>query len=1569
MAILKKTLFDERLENINVLVNDTEPNSRYFNITELPATFSGGKNAFLIQGSSELVADTVVKVQVRDSQGKIIYNEPGEGIPEYYEGTSKVVSVYIYPDTSFGPCTITILGELSEYVTSTGISVPTPDNWKDTYNVKWEKRVNVNPLLANTTKIRFYRRPKIDITESVLPIYNRSVITRVISGSINGTAQNPIEGADYKQFKGILRYELSMNGSNIFSQSMEGSTINITGLGSSYAPILTDVTTDKTSFVNIPYYQTSSISPSYQSVKSFTSASFTLSYSEDATVSNSSVSSSFASIKLTDLETFSGDAYRIKIYGSSKNDLGDFQLLEDVQLESAEILQTGSFENILNVRTGMFSTPVLNTFWTSSPLSTTVTSSIDNSRLLKSVVLTPTSDSYVETGLFKFYTLNTINFIKNTEYQLDFTPLLNSATDGYGNIEVYLSGSAFVNTKSTNDYGKRVLELSTNTAFRKYDKQQINFKPDADGNGQLVFLVRGGLWQIADISLRASQESSFSPNEISLSVNVPVKITGETFDFRFEIYDINNNYVPVKLEKSYTFTGGNDIAIKKDLQLNVSSTAFNFSTSSVFPQFITIDYVKTALSGAVVFNSSSFDTNGNVISGSPQPGGLTYVDDDTKKLTLQSFTGSLSGTTVGAVSYTASCDGINRYFTVFRIDQGAPARLFYATADKNNFTYDPDDNNKSSIVDDYIDIRLVQQNLPSYTGVGLTIYSGSEVGSPPPLVSQGSIGNASVYRLYATSSTHLSSVDGYSYDIGQSHYDFSLITTDGPFTSSVTIDAILKGDKGKGLFASVDRNQFFYKMTDLAPTPSSQTATILVKRQNLGSLTNTISVTKTGSGPDLTYVGTSSGVATYTLTAGQSTNYQYNSGTTKYTFSAYDLNGVLYSDEISIAPVISEAQISVNLSNENTTLPSLSTGYVAAGAFSLTNGVVSVKVGGEDITRQEGLSTNNRWDIISATGTGCTPVNTAPTDATYGITALSADSGSLSLVVRYKDGRGTTTDVTKVVTYSKAKTASPTTVALLSSETQAVEYTTMGGYASAATFTVTANEGAGNYSYNAGLSSNSTYYVSVSSGGSNSSGTVTPTTPSSVSGTTVNLVIYYKNSEGTTGNISKTHKVSVSAQGAAGADGAAGSNGTNGTNGTNGSNGVNGTVITISPASQTVSKSIAGAYGTPVNFTISVVESGTSYSYSTGVGSINTFDVTSITGGSNSSGTVTPTTPSTMGGTTVSFTVRYKNSVGTIVSVSQTHIVSVALDGSTGPGIVFTGEWNSGRSYQFDISNGRRDAVLLSGTYYATKAAPPVGTSPTNTTYWESLGTADFFVAAKIAIFDESFVKNTLNIGTNNNGGVASANITLAGSGTSPYISIGQSGTIGSQGYGLNGLFMGMNGGTAKFSAVNGTTNYLKWDGTSLDVKGTINATAGNFSGNITSTATITGGVIEMSGSVGVFPGNARLDNTGLNIYDFSGNRQVTIGPIDSSTNGVVIENGALSLKGATGFLDCFNGVITGNSHGLGAMTLGLTTSYTNKIAAGLSNPPAYCFILIGANGPCWFDGTNYRPLTLGASL
>ena len=98
-----------------------------------------------------------------------------------------------------------------------------------------------------------------------------------------------------------------------------------------------------------------------------------------------------------------------------------------------------------------------------------------------------------------------------------------------------------------------------------------------------------------------------------------------------------------------------------------------------------------------------------------------------------------------------------------------------------------------------------------------------------------------------------------------------------------------------------------------------------------------------------------------------------------------------------------------------------------------------------------------------------------------------------------------------------------------------------------------------------------------------------------------------------------------------------------------------------------------------------------------------------------------------------------------------------------------------------------------------------------------------------------------MNIGTNNNGGISSANITLAGGSTNPYLSIGQS----TQGYANDGIFLGRDSNVAKFSIVNGTTSFLKWTGTALEIKGSL-----NFTNQSDVNLTGFGGYTTLSGSV-----------------------------------------------------------------------------------------------------------------------
>ena len=166
MARIKKYAdnLTQNLTYFQTFVTDTNPNSDYFRITEFKETFTGGKNGFLVEGSQHLKESTEIKIEILDVDGNPIYFEPGSGVPEYYEGLSKLVAVYIYEDTPIGNAKITVLGELKTYIDTDGITQPIPDEWAGIYNLKWEREFKVNRLLSNEDNVRFYVRPQVSIT-------------------------------------------------------------------------------------------------------------------------------------------------------------------------------------------------------------------------------------------------------------------------------------------------------------------------------------------------------------------------------------------------------------------------------------------------------------------------------------------------------------------------------------------------------------------------------------------------------------------------------------------------------------------------------------------------------------------------------------------------------------------------------------------------------------------------------------------------------------------------------------------------------------------------------------------------------------------------------------------------------------------------------------------------------------------------------------------------------------------------------------------------------------------------------------------------------------------------------------------------------------------------------------------------------------------------------------------------------------------------------------------------------------------------------------------------------------
>jgi hypothetical protein len=544
MAVEVKVAPDNRLEYISVFLEDRRTLSQYFNLTEYPDTLTGGKNAFLIAGTDYLEPNTEVQIQIRDAKGNVVYTESSDGSPtEYYEGISKVVAAYVYPNdsvlqakdaTAYGPCTIVILGEL-KYYDNNGSKTEVPEIWKGKYNVRWVGTANINPALANTTRVRFFFRPQATITEILKPIY-----------SVSGTS-----------------------------------------------------------------------------------------------VTASAITASYANIRLNRLETFAGDVKRVKVYRTSQGTVSDFELIQDILIESKELLQTFDATGSVITDTGVFDSQIFQKFWNSGSLNATL-----NTQQFSGSFAAKLTGS----GNFK-YTAS-LDLSDKTTYELSFDGFYTSSTQS--SLKVHISGS---------QNGDLVVDTLTGIVPTKNFTNYITqfTLPTQEPTASLYFSQTQGDWYLKDISLRAAQDTAFSPNEVSFIVSMPTNISNETFNFKFEFFDVNNNFIPVAVTGSQTFVGGND-------NLTVIATSVTNLSSSLSGSLTALSQ---SVSGTISFTSQSVSGTIAQVSSSLNAGITTSYSSSI--YTLQTLAdGNYSGSFIsGSVIYAPVIGGQNGYISG-KFTVGAP---------------------------------------------------------------------------------------------------------------------------------------------------------------------------------------------------------------------------------------------------------------------------------------------------------------------------------------------------------------------------------------------------------------------------------------------------------------------------------------------------------------------------------------------------------------------------------------------------------------------------------------------------------------------------------------------------------------------------------------------------------------------------------------------------------------------------------------------------------------------------------------------------------------------------------
>jgi hypothetical protein len=745
MPIIKKyaETLTAPLTNYNTFLVDDNPNSTYFKVTEFADVFTGGKNGFLIEGSPYLKETTEIKIQILDVNGDPIYYEPGNGIPEYYEGLSKLIAVYVYEDTPIGEAKITILGEAKNYIDADGITQEIPDEWKSVYNLKWEKTFKVNRLLSNEDKVRFYKRPVVNITEIVKPIFSNVVAQKIQTGSVIGISQTPVAGQSLLNYTSPTSYLLTTVGDTFWTASVVDTYLEFPNL--SYRPLVTEIINDRQIIVQPPYYDEAQ--GSIAIVENFTNQGFTASFNYTEGVDNlkTALTGSFAKINITDLTTFVGDVARVKIFRKSQSDLADYQFIQEIQLESNELLidlesqvKNQEFYGIFDKENFKSQHPT--GYWVTS--SNSLTATFNQNYLFNSVKL----DGNLSSNYY--YTSKSFNLTENTEYTLGLNYRGNSTTIGQlGQLRVFISGSK--DSVIGGDEQDIVTFKANSSAILQKQIASVNFRAENFTNSKLYFEVKGTGWHIADVSLRAAQETAYSPDEITFIQSVPRSLPVETFDYRFEFYDINNNYVPVLVEESKTFDGGNLQTIRKQLRLIASSAGFQFDSGSnpVAPTIITIEEEKTLLTGSVSYTSASFDFFGNALSssqytqsifqqpiplysGSGQyPGVLQGIGTGNVFMRVQDFTGSRSDINVQLIKLTGECEGFTDTINIYKILDGFGGvnhiiRPFRGTQIRNSSTSSLEI--QAVRIDGINDILLSKQSYKNFSDIQLHIISRSK---------------------------------------------------------------------------------------------------------------------------------------------------------------------------------------------------------------------------------------------------------------------------------------------------------------------------------------------------------------------------------------------------------------------------------------------------------------------------------------------------------------------------------------------------------------------------------------------------------------------------------------------------------------------------------------------------------------------------------------------------------------------------------------------------------------------------------------------------------------------------
>lgn len=135
-------------------IEDTEYSSKYFAISEFNSLFTAGKNAVSFNGTSLLKDKSQILVECLDSSGDSLYLEQAKSTDAQFTDSAKfVISIHVYNETSNGNGKLVLVGTTAKGET-----------------VRWIGNIRIDKTLENTSKVRFYYKPTLEVRSLLYPV-------------------------------------------------------------------------------------------------------------------------------------------------------------------------------------------------------------------------------------------------------------------------------------------------------------------------------------------------------------------------------------------------------------------------------------------------------------------------------------------------------------------------------------------------------------------------------------------------------------------------------------------------------------------------------------------------------------------------------------------------------------------------------------------------------------------------------------------------------------------------------------------------------------------------------------------------------------------------------------------------------------------------------------------------------------------------------------------------------------------------------------------------------------------------------------------------------------------------------------------------------------------------------------------------------------------------------------------------------------------------------------------------------------------------------------------------------